>query len=184
VQPIAEAPRRLDDFQKFLSRPAPRGAGYCKVGARCESPNRPPARGQACAFRSAARYKYGPLPPVFGWERNEYDRLGHFLQGFVPAIIARELFLRFNILAREKWLPFFVLSICLAISASYELLEWLAATMSGTAANDFIGSQGDVWDTQADMLMALIGAICALVLFSHLHDRALRKLERVEGAAP
>jgi putative membrane protein len=143
-----------------------------------------------CVLCVGGHYTYARVPafdwlrPIFGWERNEYDRLGHFLQGFVPAIIARELFLRLNILARKKWLPFLVLSICLAISASYELLEWLAATMSGTAANDFIGSQGDVWDTQADMLMALIGAICALVLFSHLHDRALRRFERVEGAAP
>jgi putative membrane protein len=84
----------------------------------------------------------------------------------------------------EECAPFFVLSICLAISASYELLEWLPATMTGAAANDFIGSQGDVWDTQADMLMALTGAVCALVFFSHLHNRALRKLERVEGAVP
>jgi putative membrane protein len=135
-------------------------------------------------------YTYARVPifdwlrPLFGWERNEYDRLGHFLQGFVPAIIAREVLLRFKSLARENWLPFLVLSICLAISAAYELLEWLAATTRGTAANDFIGSQGDVWDTQADMLMALIGAVCALVLFSHLHNRALRKLERVEGTAP
>ncbi|HXM32170.1 MAG TPA: DUF2238 domain-containing protein, partial [Chthoniobacterales bacterium] len=143
-----------------------------------------------CVLCVGGHYTYARVPafdwlrPIFGWERNEYDRLGHFLQGFVPAIIAREVLLRFKILARENWLPFLVLSICLTISASYELLEWLAATMTGPAANDFIGSQGDVWDTQADMLMALIGAVCALVLFSHLHNRALRNVERVEGTAP
>jgi putative membrane protein len=143
-----------------------------------------------CVLCVGGHYTYARVPvfdwlrSIFGWQRNEYDRLGHFLQGFVPAIIAREVLLRCQILARDNWLPFLVLSICLAISACYELLEWLVATMTGTAANDFIGSQGDVWDTQADMLMALIGAVCALVLFSHLHNRALRKLERVKGAAP
>ena len=143
-----------------------------------------------CVLCVGGHYTYARVPafdwlrPIFGWQRNEYDRLGHFLQGFVPALIAREVLLRFKILAREKWLPFLVLSLCLAISAAYELLEWLAATMTGVAANDFIGSQGDVWDTQADMLMALIGAVCALLLFSHLHNRALRKVERVAETAP
>jgi putative membrane protein len=143
-----------------------------------------------CVLCVGGHYTYARVPvfdwlrSIFGWQRNEFDRLGHFLQGFVPALIAREVLLCFKILARENWLPFLVLSICLAISACYELLEWLAATMTGAAANDFIGSQGDVWDTQADMLMALIGAVCALVFFSHLHNRALRKLERVEEIAP
>ena len=116
------------------------------------------------------------LEPIFGWHRNHYDRLGHFAQGFVPAMIAREILIRRQVLNRAAWLPFLIVSICLAISALYELLEWLAAVLSGSAANDFIGSQGDVWDTQADMLMAFIGASCALVFFPRLHDRALRKL--------
>ncbi len=130
-------------------------------------------------------YTYARVPlfdwlrPIFGWQRNHYDRLGHFAQGFVPAIIARELLLRLRIVNRPGWLPFIVVCICLAISAAYELGEWLAAVVTGSAANDFIGSQGDVWDTQNDMLMALIGALSALVLMSRLHDRALRKLEPV-----
>jgi putative membrane protein len=127
-------------------------------------------------------YTYARVPlfdwlrPVFGWHRNHYDRLGHFAQGFVPALIARELFLRLEILRRERWLPFLVLCVCLAISALYELVEWWTALLSGSAANDFIGSQGDVWDTQADMCMALIGAAFALIFFSALHGRALRRL--------
>ncbi len=100
------------------------------------------------------------------------------MQGFVPAIIAREVLLRLNVLNRRKWLPFLVLSICLGISAFYELIEWWTALASGGAANDFLGSQGDVWDTQSDMFHALIGALCALVFFSALHDRALRNLNQ------
>lgn len=120
------------------------------------------------------------LEPVFHWHRNHYDRLGHFAQGFVPAIVARELLIRLRIVNRQGWLPFLTLSICLAISATYELIEWLTAVLTGSAANDFIGSQGDVWDTQADLLMAAIGAVCALLFLSRAHDRALRQLEAVE----
>lgn len=127
-------------------------------------------------------YTYARVPlfnwlrPVFGWNRNHFDRLGHFAQGFVPALIARELLLRLRILNRETWLPFLVICICLAISATYELIEWLVAVLTGSAADDFIGSQGDIWDTQADMLMALIGAGCALFVFSRLHDGALQRV--------
>ena len=127
-------------------------------------------------------YTYARVPlfdwlrPIFGWHRNEYDRDWHFLQGFVPALIARELFVRLDILRRKRWMPFLIVSVCLAISAFYELIEWWAAVASGSAANDFIGSQGDVWDTQADMAMALIGCLCALVLFFKWQDRALAKL--------
>ena len=113
------------------------------------------------------------LKPHFGWHRNHYDRLGHFMQGFVPAMISREILLRLAVLNRRRWLPFIVVSICLAISAFYELIEWWTALFSGSAANDFLGSQGDFWDTQADMCLALIGAIVALVFLSKLHDRAL-----------
>ena len=129
-------------------------------------------------------YTYARVPlfdwlrPVFGWQRNHFDRLGHFAQGFVPAMIAREILLRRQILNRRGWLPFIVLSVCLAISASYELIEWATAVLTGSAANDFIGSQGDVWDTQEDMMMALIGALCAVVLLRVPHDRALEKLEK------
>jgi putative membrane protein len=114
------------------------------------------------------------LEPILDWHRNHFDRLGHFAQGFVPAIIARELLLRLRILNRPSWIPFVVLCVCLAISASYELIEWGTASLSGNAANDFIGSQGDVWDTQQDMFMALIGAVCALLLAAPFHNLALR----------
>lgn len=132
-------------------------------------------------------YTYARVPlfdwlrPLFAWQRNNYDRLGHFMQGFVPAIIAREILLRLNVLARKNWLPFLVLSICLAISALYELIEWRTALLDGAAANDFLGSQGDVWDTQSDMFVALIGASLALAGLSAVHNRAIEKLE---GAAP
>jgi len=128
-------------------------------------------------------YTYARVPlfdwlrPLFAWQRNNYDRLGHFMQGFVPAIIAREILLRSNVLARRNWLPFLVLSICLAISALYELIEWWTALLSGAAANDFLGSQGDVWDTQADMCVALVGATAALIFLSAIHNRAIKKLE-------
>jgi putative membrane protein len=136
-----------------------------------------------CVLCVGGHYTYARVPafdwlrPIFGWPRNEYDRVGHFLQGFVPAIIARELFVRLNILQRKKWMPFLIICVCLAISAFYELVEWWMALGTGSAANDFIGSQGDIWDTQADMAMALIGAICALLFLSAWHDRALRSIQ-------
>jgi putative membrane protein len=136
-----------------------------------------------CVLCVGGHYTYARVPlfdwlrPIFAWQRNNYDRLGHFMQGFVPAIISREVIIRFGVLARTNWLPFLVLSICLAISALYELIEWGTALLSGAAANDFLGSQGDVWDTQADMCVALFGAISAVVLLSAIHNRAIRKLE-------
>jgi putative membrane protein len=137
-----------------------------------------------CVLCVGGHYTYARVPlfdwlrPVFAWQRNNYDRLGHLMQGFVPAMIAREVLLRLNVLNRKKWLPFLVVSICLGISAFYELIEWWTALLSGGAANDFLGSQGDVWDTQSDMCLALIGAISALVLLSAIHDRALRSLNQ------
>jgi putative membrane protein len=142
-----------------------------------------------CVLCVGGHYTYARVPlfdwlrPIFGWQRNDYDRLGHFMQGFVPAIIAREVLLRLDIVKRRKWIPFLVVSVCLAISAFYELVEWWMALISGSAATDFIGSQGDVWDTQSDMCMALIGAACALLFLSYLHDRALRKIQPTEGAS-
>jgi putative membrane protein len=136
-----------------------------------------------CVLCVGGHYTYARVPlfdwlrPVFAWQRNNYDRLGHFMQGLVPAIIAREVLLRLGVLNRRKWLPFLVLSICLGISALYELIEWWTALASGGAANDFLGTQGDVWDTQSDMLLALIGAVCALVFLSAVHNRALRNLK-------
>jgi putative membrane protein len=136
-----------------------------------------------CVLCVGGHYTYARVPlfewlrPIFAWQRNNYDRLGHLMQGFVPAIIAREIFLRFGVVARTNWLPFLVVSVCLGISAFYELIEWWTALSSGAASNDFLGSQGDVWDTQSDMFHALIGAVSALVLLSAFHNRAIRKLE-------
>jgi putative membrane protein len=140
-----------------------------------------------CVLCLGGHYTYARVPAfdwlreVFGWHRNHYDRLGHFMQGFVPAIIAREVLIRLRVVNRKKWIPFLVVCVCLAISAFYELVEWWTALLSGSAANDFLGSQGDVWDTQSDMCLALIGALCALLFLSYFHDRALRKIEPAEG---
>jgi putative membrane protein len=114
----------------------------------------------------------------FGWGRNNYDKLGHFAQGFVPAIIAREILLRLAVVNGRGWLNLFVLSLCLAISALYELVEWSVAMVSGEAAAAFLGTQGYVWDTQSDMAMALVGAIAALLLLGRVHDRQLARLAR------
>ena len=126
-------------------------------------------------------YTYAEVPlfdwlkPIFGFTRNNFDRLGHFAQGFVPALIAREILLRRRVLARRGWLPFIVVCCCLALSASYELIEWGVAVWSHSTAVAFLGTQGDPWDTQADMAMAVIGAITALVALRRFHDRQLRK---------
>jgi putative membrane protein len=127
-------------------------------------------------------YTYAQVP-LFNWvrdhfhqARNNYDRVGHFAQGFVPAVIAREIFLRRRIVKRA-WIPFVVVACCLAISALYELLEWQTAVWSGSAATDFLGTQGDPWDTQEDMATALAGAISAVALFSRLHDRLIERTE-------
>src|SRR4051812_15421570 len=108
--------------------------------------------------------------------RNHYDRLGHFAQGFVPAIVAREVLLRRSPLVRGKWLFFLVTCVCLSISACYELIEWLAAVLGGSSADAFLGTQGDVWDTQWDMFVALIGAISSQLLLSRWHDRELDRI--------
>jgi putative membrane protein len=128
-------------------------------------------------------YTYAKVPLGFwvqdalGLARNHYDRLGHLAQGFVPALLAREVLLRRSPLERGKWLSFLVVCVCLALSATYELIEWLAAVLRGSAADAFLGTQGDVWDTQWDMFMALIGAISALLLLSRTHDRQLARLD-------
>lgn len=136
-----------------------------------------------CVLCVGGHYTYARVPlfdwlrPIFGWQRNHFDRLGHFMQGFVPAMIAREMFIRLNIVNRKKWIPFLVVSVCLAISAFYELIEWWTAISSGSASNDFIGSQGDIWDTQEDMFFALIGAVCAFLFLSYFHDRVLQEID-------
>ena len=114
----------------------------------------------------------------FHGARNNYDKLGHFAQGFVPAILTRELLLRTSPLKESKWLGFLTVCVCLAFSALYELIEWFTAVMSGAAAEDFLGTQGDPWDTQTDMLMALIGAIVALLVLRRVHDRSVARVQR------
>jgi putative membrane protein len=127
-------------------------------------------------------YTYAEVPAGFwvrdllGWNRNPYDRLGHFAQGFVPAIVAREILLRKSPLVRGGWLFFLVTCVCLAISACYEFIEWGAALASGSGATAFLGTQGDVWDTQWDMFMALIGALTAQLTLARAHDRQLARL--------
>jgi putative membrane protein len=111
-----------------------------------------------------------------GGSRNNYDKLGHLAQGFIPAIVIREILVRNSVVARRSWLAVIVVCICLAISAFYELLEWWIALLSDDAAESFLGTQGYVWDTQSDMFMALLGAILALLMFSRYHDRQIRAL--------
>jgi len=127
-------------------------------------------------------YTYSEAPAgfwvqdIFDLQRNHYDRLGHFAQGFVPAILAREILLRKTSLHPGKMLFYIVTSICLALSAFYELIEWWAALLYGSTAEAFLATQGDIWDTQWDMFIALIGAISAQLLLSKRHDKQLRAL--------
>jgi len=124
-------------------------------------------------------YTYAQVPLGFwmedllGFSRNNYDRIGHLAQGFIPAMLAREIFIRRSPLKGSRWLPFLVVCFCLAFSALYELVEFWTALSAGGAATDFLGTQGDVWDTQWDMQMALIGAIVAVVTLSRVQDRQL-----------
>jgi len=127
-------------------------------------------------------YTYAEMP-LFNWlrdvldlSRNHYDRLGHIAQGFVPAIVAREILLQRSPLRPGKWLFFLVASVCLAISACYELIEWWVAVASGDEAVAFLATQGDVWDTQWDMFLALLGALSSLLMLSRWHDRQLLEL--------
>lgn len=129
-------------------------------------------------------YTYARVP-LFNWlrdtfdlARNHYDRLGHLAQGFIPALIAREILLRKSPLQRGKWLFFIVTCICLAISAFYEFIEWWVALAIGIDAESFLGLQGDIWDTQSDMFLALIGAISALLILHRFHDRQLDKVAK------
>lgn len=126
-------------------------------------------------------YTYAEVPlfnemkTMFGFERNNFDKLGHLMQGFVPAMIARELIIRLDIIRGRHWRNFFIICFCMALSAFYELLEWWVALASEQAAEAFLGTQGYEWDTQSDMGYALIGAVAALMLLSRLHDKQLKK---------
>ena len=121
--------------------------------------------------------------PLFNWlrdsfelSRNHYDRIGHLAQGFIPAILAREILLRRSPLQRGKWLFLIITSICLAFSALYEMIEWWTALLSEEAASSFLGTQGDQWDTQWDMFLAMTGAIFAQVMLSRIHNRELTRI--------
>ena len=128
------------------------------------------------------KYTYAEVPlfdwirEAFGWERNNYDKVGHFMQGFVPALIAREILLRKEIVNLDGWRNFIILSICLAFSAFYELIEWWAALLIGEDANAFLGTQGYIWDTQSDMAWALLGAIACVVTLKKTHDLQIKPL--------
>ncbi|MBU2622876.1 MAG: DUF2238 domain-containing protein [Proteobacteria bacterium] len=128
-------------------------------------------------------YTYAKVP-LFDWirdylelNRNNYDKVGHLAQGFIPAIIAREIFIRKLVISRTRWLNFLVVSFCLALSAFYELIEWWVAISTGESSEAFLGTQGYVWDTQSDMAFALLGAVLSLSLLSKMHDSQLQKIE-------
>lgn len=130
-------------------------------------------------------YTYARVPigdwakETFDLSRNHYDRLGHIFQGLTPAILCRELFMRRRIVAVRGWMSVLTVSLCMAISAIYELLEWAAALVSAEAAESFLGTQGDHWDTQTDMFCALIGAVGAVVLLRFTHNHSMRKVAEI-----
>lgn len=129
-------------------------------------------------------YTYAEVP-LFDWisdmfnhGRNNYDKLGHLAQGFIPAIIAREIIIRKDVILRRGWRAFFVVCFCLAFSAFYELIEWWVALLSGESADAFLGTQGYIWDTQSDMGLALLGSVLSLLLLSRMHNRQLDSISR------
>jgi putative membrane protein len=137
-----------------------------------------------CILFIGGHYTYAEVPlfdhirDFFGHSRNNYDKIGHFAQGFVPAIIIREILIRKQVILRKGWLHFIIVSICLAISAAYEFLEWFVSAATGEAGDSFLGTQGDVWDTQSDMLTAMIGAIVCLAVLGKWHNRQLEALNK------
>ncbi len=122
-------------------------------------------------------YTYAEVPlfdDLFGADRNNYDKVGHFFQGFVPAVIAREILIKKQVVNGKAWLNTFIISICLAFSAFYELIEWWVAIATGENAEAFLGTQGYIWDTQSDMGLALFGAVCSIILLTRAHDIQLK----------
>jgi len=121
-------------------------------------------------------YTYAEVPfgDILGTGRNNYDKIGHLAQGFIPALLAREILIRKSVVQSKKWLNFFIITTCLSISAFYELIEWWVAELSGESAEAFLGTQGYIWDTQSDMAFALLGAILSLVCLCKIHDRQLQ----------
>ncbi len=127
-------------------------------------------------------YTYAEVP-LFNWikdmlhlARNDYDKVGHFAQGFVPAMIIREIFIRKQVVLKSGWITFLTIAVCGAISAMYELLEWFVAITSGQSSEAFLGTQGDNWDTQSDMLCAFIGASCMILFFAGIQNRNIKKM--------
>jgi putative membrane protein len=127
-------------------------------------------------------YTYAEVP-LFDWikelfhqSRNNYDKVGHFAQGFIPALIVRELFIRKQIVKKGAWLSFLTVCVCISISVFYEFLEWFVAIVSGQSAESFLGTQGYVWDTQSDMLFATLGAICTIILMSRVQNKQIEKM--------
>jgi putative membrane protein len=125
-------------------------------------------------------YTYAEVP-LFNWikevfhqNRNNYDKVGHFTQGFVPAMIVRELFIRLQVVQKKGWISFLTVCVCLSISAMYEFLEWFVAVVSGQSGDAFLGTQGYIWDTQSDMLYAMIGAICMVIFAARLQDKSIK----------
>ncbi|MDB5131877.1 MAG: yjdF [Mucilaginibacter sp.] len=130
-------------------------------------------------------YTYA-MVPAFSWikdifhqSRNNYDKFGHFFQGFVPAMIVREMFIRLDIINKKTWIPFLTIAVCGFISLLYELLEWLVSVSSGSAGDSFLGTQGDIWDTQSDMLFAIIGAVFMLLFVSKWQNKEIKKFRPV-----
>lgn len=127
-------------------------------------------------------YTYAQVPffdwlkEVFDLDRNNYDKVGHFAQGFIPALVAREILIRKNIINGKTWMNFFIVCFCLAFSAFYELIEWWVAVSTGESAEAFLGTQGYVWDTQSDMALALLGSICSVILLARVHDKQLDRM--------
>jgi putative membrane protein len=142
----------------------------------------------AIILMAGGHYTYAEVPlgfwmrDVFHLGRNDYDRIGHFAQGFVPAIVAREILIRRDVVRGRGWLYVIIVAICLAISATYELLEWRVSVATGSSGDAFLGAQGDVWDTQEDMATALIGALVAPLVLGRLHDQQISRLEAGSGS--
>lgn len=128
-------------------------------------------------------YTYAEVPlfdwirEVFDQSRNNYDKVGHFAQGFVPAMIVRELFIRKSIVTAPSWISFLTICVSLSISAIYEFIEWFVAVLTGDSADSFLGTQGYIWDTQSDMLFATIGAVCMLLFVSHFQNSQIKKIQ-------
>lgn len=139
-------------------------------------------------FAVGGHYTYAEVPlfnyikEVCGHSRNNFDKLAHLMQGFIPAIVAREVYIRKKVFTNRGWMNFCVVCFCLALSAFYELIEWWAALISEEAAESFLGTQGYVWDTQSDMGLALLGSILALAIYSKLHDKQIEELNLNEAS--